>query len=151
MARSLLDKIKILLVEDNPGDARLAIVALRLAEFDCIVDHVVDGVEALDRLHANVHEDNRINLVLMDINMPRMNGRETLDRIKSSDTLKNTHVVMMSTSNSENDISFCHNHGADAFLTKPADLDDFVDQIKSLKSYVLTILHSHGVAEPSRA
>ena len=117
LARSLplSGKINILLVEDNPGDARLAIVALRLAEFDCIVDHVVDGVEALDRLHANVHEDNRINLVLMDINMPRMNGRETLDRIKSSDTLKNTHVVMMSTSNSENDISFCHKHGADAF------------------------------------
>jgi two-component system, chemotaxis family, response regulator Rcp1 len=136
-------KTKILLVEDSPGDARLTIMALKQADFDCIVDHVIDGVEALEHLHAAAEgsPENRIDLVLLDINMPRMNGHETLSRIKRSQILKNTTVVMLTTSESSEEIAFCYEHGGSAFLSKLHDFDAFVETIRGLKNFWIGIVH----------
>jgi CheY-like chemotaxis protein len=138
----MADKVKILLVEDNPGDARLAVIALQMADFDCIVDHVLDGVEALEHLHAAADNaaENRIDLVLLDINLPKMNGREALARIKGSSTLNATPVIMLSTSSAEDDLNFCYKHGADAFLSKAQDFDAFVETIRGLKNFWIGVV-----------
>jgi CheY-like chemotaxis protein len=136
-------KVKILLVEDNPGDAQLTIMALREAEFDCVVEHVLNGVEALEHLHAaaDAKDENRIDLVLLDINMPKLNGRDTLIRIQGSDELRNIPVVMLTTSANEDEVVFCYTHGANAYLNKVHDFDAFVEMIRGFKNFWIGVVH----------
>ncbi len=131
------DHPKILLVDDNLGDAHLAMMALRLAKFGQVVDHVIDGVKALERLRADVATASspKISLVLADINMPRMNGLELLARIRLDVTLRHIPVVMLSTSQSENEVISCYALGARLVLAKQIDFKDFLGVIRDLKQF----------------
>jgi chemotaxis family two-component system response regulator Rcp1 len=137
---------KILLVDDNPGDAHLAMMALRLVKFGRVVDHASDGLEALERLRADVAtaSSHKISLVLADINMPRMNGRELLARIKSDITLRLIPVVMLTTSQSEREATFCYELGASLVLTKHVDFDAFLGVIQELKDFWETCICGGG-------
>ncbi len=143
---ALPDRPKILLVDDCPGDAHLAMMALRMAKFGQVVDHVTDGFEALERLRADVAtaSSHKISLVLADINMPRMNGRELLAGIKSDITLRHIPVVMLTTSQCKNEAISCYEYGASLVLTKHVDFDAFLDTIRGLKQFWDTCICGDG-------
>ena len=141
---------KILLVDDNPGDVHLTMMALRLAKFGEVVDHVIDGLVALEHLRANVAtaSSHKVSLVLADINMPRMNGRELLARIKSDITLRHIPVVMLTTSQSEHEAISCYERGASLVLTKHVDFDAFLGVIQELKDFWETCICGGGGLTP---
>src|ERR1700722_11159032 len=125
---------EVLLVEDSPGDGRLTQEAFR--DFDKSVHlHVaVDGVDAMAFLkrqgvHANAP---RPDFILLDLNLPRMDGREVLARIKSDDSLKLIPTVILTTSDAEADIAKSYLLQANCYLTKPVELDEFEDLVKSV-------------------
>lgn len=137
-----MGKAKILLVDDSLGDATLLKEALRLAEFDGIVDHVLDGAEALKYLHLGVEVDgnSKTSLIFMDVNMPRMNGIEALAEIRSHRHFQHIPVVMLTTSNSMDDMNFCYSLGANAFLTKQTDFDEFCSMIRGMLHFWTAIV-----------
>jgi chemotaxis family two-component system response regulator Rcp1 len=134
--------IDILLVEDSPGDARLTREAFR----DCRVlnnlHHVEDGVEALAFLNREgaYGEVPRPDLILLDLNLPRMDGRELLATIKRDEGLKRIPVVVLTTSNDERDVLRTYNLHANCFITKPVHLDRFLEVVKSIEEFWLTIV-----------
>ena len=120
--------MRILLVDDNPGDARLIREALREGHYHADIDHVEDGVEAMHYLrHTSQYQaKSRPGLVLLDLNMPRKDGREVLSEIKNDPELKSIPVIILTTSDAESDISLCYQNHANCYLTKPVELDDFI-------------------------
>lgn len=127
----------ILLVEDNPGDARLIQEALKDSKLPNIVHHAKDGVEALaflqkDEPHADAP---RPDLILLDLNMPRMNGLELLKRIKNDPFLRRIPVVVLTISKSEEDIISSYNLHANCFISKPVDLDQFSGILQAINDY----------------
>lgn len=131
--------IEILLVEDNPGDARLAIEAFkdgadRLASR---LHHVEDGVEALEFLRRqNSHSGAvRPDLILLDLNLPRKDGREVLAEIKEDPDLKLIPVLVLTTSLAERDIFETYNLHANGYVTKPLDLDEFAEVVASIQNF----------------
>lgn len=134
--------IEILLVEDNPGDVRLTREALRDAKVHNQMHVVGDGVEALAYLRRTgpYAQANRPDLILLDLNLPRMNGFEVLDAIKGDDDLKQIPVVILTTSQSEEDIVRGYKLRANAYVTKPVDLDQFIKMIKAIEDFWLEIV-----------
>ena len=134
--------IDILLVEDNEGDARLAREALRESKMRNTLYHVPDGVEAMEFLHqqGNYAQVPRPELILLDLNLPRMDGREVLAAIKNDDNLKRIPVVILTTSDDEADILKSYNLHANCFITKPLGLDQFLKVVKSIEDFWLTIV-----------
>ena len=134
--------IDILLVEDNPGDVRLTIEALRDAKLSNNMQIAKDGEQAIDMLWRNPgYEDLPIpDLIILDLNLPRIDGREVLQRIKAHDTLKRIPVVVLTTSSQEEDILKSYNLHANCYITKPVDLDKFIDVVKSIESFWLAIV-----------
>lgn len=134
--------IKILLVEDNPGDVRLTQEAFRDAKVKIILNVVNDGVEAMAYLRQeDKYKDvSRPDLVLLDLNMPRKNGHEVLSEIKTDDALKRIPVVVLTVSKSEEDIIKSYNHHANCFITKPVDLVQFLNVVRSIEDFWLTIV-----------
>lgn len=134
----------ILLLEDEPADAHLVRVSLRDARVHCNLHHVVDGREGLDFLqHRAPHETApRPDLILLDLNMPRMNGREFLQAIKADPTLSDIPVVVLTTSEVERDVEASYKSGAAGYITKPVDMEQFIAAITQLSDYwfVLTRL-----------
>jgi len=134
--------IEILLVEDNPGDARLIKEALK--DFKIINDlhHVIDGVEALNFLRKKGKYANspRPDLILLDLNLPKKDGREVLAEIKSDEDLKRIPVVILTISQSEEDILKSYNLHANCYITKPIDLNQFMKVVKSVEDFWLTIV-----------
>lgn len=134
--------IEILMVEDNPGDVRLTREALK----DCKVLthlHVVeDGVAALDFLHRRPpHEAApRPDLVLLDLNLPRMDGREVLAAIKSDPVLKVIPVVVLTTSEAEEDVLRAYRLAANCYVTKPVDLHQFNRIVQAIENFWFTIV-----------
>ena len=132
----------ILLVEDNPGDVRLTKEGLRDGKF--VVDlHVAnDGVEAMEflRKEGKYEDAPRPDLILLDLNMPRKDGRETLEEIKSDENLKLIPVVILTTSNSESDILKSYGLHANSYITKPVDLDQFIHVIQAIESFWMTVV-----------
>jgi CheY-like chemotaxis protein len=119
--------LNILVVDDDDADAMMIEEALRHSDADVSVNRVGDGREALDYLHRSgdhAHAQ-RPDLILLDLNMPRMGGQETLARIKADEQLKAIPVVILTTSNAEADISSSYQHRANAYVTKPMELDEF--------------------------
>ncbi|HPV83569.1 MAG TPA: response regulator [Nitrospira sp.] len=150
----LVKPIEILLVEDNPGDVRLTIEALKEAK---VINHltvVKDGVEALAFLRRQGSYDTapRPHLILLDLNLPRKDGREVLADIKTDDNLKRIPVVVLTTSQDEQDVLKSYNLHANCYITKPVDLDQFVRVVRSIEDFWLGIvvlpasLHQHGAA-----
>lgn len=127
----------ILLVEDDPADAGLAKRALREGRIVCRVNHVRDGVEAMDYLRGRgpFAGSTRPDLILLDLNMPRMDGRAVLAELKMDPDLKTIPVVILTTSDVDRDVNASYLLGANSFITKPMDMDAFFDAIRSVEEY----------------
>ena len=135
----------VLLVEDEPSDAHLVRSALKESKVFCNLHHVVDGIEALDFLRCRGERYRaapRPDMILLDLNMPRMNGREFLTQVKLDETLKAIPVVVLTTSDVERDIVVSYHLGAAGYITKPVDMEQFIDAIRQIGNYwfVLTRL-----------
>jgi chemotaxis family two-component system response regulator Rcp1 len=134
--------IEILLVEDNPGDVRLAIEALKEAKVHNRLSTVADGEAALHFLQRKppYNDAPRPDLILLDLNLPRKSGREVLAEIKADPDLKRIPVVILTTSQAEEDIVKAYNHSANCYITKPVDLDQFIKVVRSIEEFWLTIV-----------
>lgn len=134
--------IEILMVEDNPGDVRLTLEALKSCKVLNEVNVVEDGVAALDYLHrrAPYEAASRPDMVLLDLNLPRMDGREVLAAIKSDPVLKVIPVVVLTTSEAEEDVLRAYNLAANCYVTKPVDLHQFTRIVRGLEDFWLTIV-----------
>jgi CheY-like chemotaxis protein len=134
--------IEILLVEDNPGDVRLTKEALREAKVCNRIHTVYDGLEALAFLNR---KGNYVNvpfpdLILLDLNLPKKDGREVLISIKAEEKFKRIPVVVLTTSKSEEDIVKSYELQASCYVTKPVDLDQFLEVVKAIGDFWLTIV-----------
>ncbi len=136
------DIIDILLVEDNEGDARLAQEAMRDSKIKNKIYHVIDGVEAMKFLrHEGKYKNSpRPDLILLDLNLPKKDGREVLSDIKQDENLKRIPVVILTVSNAEEDILKSYNLHANCYISKPIDLDQFMKVVKSVEDFWLTIV-----------
>jgi CheY-like chemotaxis protein len=134
--------IEILLVEDNPGDARLAIEALREAKVGNRLNVVQDGVEAVAflRREGEYAGAPRPDLILLDLNLPKKDGREVLAEIKADGDLKRIPVVVLTTSKAEQDILKMYELHANCYITKPVDLDQFMNVVRSIEEFWLTVV-----------
>lgn len=134
--------IEILLVEDNPGDVRLTKEAIKDGKVINNLYVVGDGIEALDFLHkkGSFEKVPRPDLVLLDLNLPRKNGREVLAEIKADENLRSIPVIILSTSEAENDIMKSYELNANCYVTKPVDLDDFMNVVKSIEDFWLSVV-----------
>ena len=134
--------IEILLIEDNPGDARLTQEALNDGKVKNNLHIVYDGVEATDFLFKrNKYKDApRPDLIILDLNLPKKNGHEVLAEIKVDETLKSIPVIILTTSKAEEDILKSYKLQASCFLTKPIDLIGFFEMIKSIEGFWLTLV-----------
>ena len=134
--------IDILLVEDNPGDRRLTVEALKEAKIRNELYEVENGVEAMAFLRKEGKYDAapRPDLILLDLNLPKMDGREVLREIKEDVHLKSIPVVILTTSEAEEDIIKTYESHANCYITKPVDLDQFIRVVKSIENFWLTIV-----------
>jgi two-component system response regulator len=134
--------IDILLIEDNPGDADLARAALEDSKMHNELHVVGDGMEAMDYLrHKGKHaQAPRPDLILLDLNLPKKDGREVLAEIKMDPDLKRIPVVILTISKDEEDILKSYNLHANCFITKPIDLGQFMKVVKSIEDFWLTIV-----------
>jgi len=135
-----------LLVEDNPGDVRLTQEALKNHKVQNNLHVVTDGEEAMDFLRRQGKHKNapRPDIVLLDLNLPRKDGREVLAEIKSDPDLKAIPVVIITSSEAEQDIIKSYNLNANCYVTKPVDLDQFIKVVQSVKDFWLTIVKLPG-------
>jgi CheY-like chemotaxis protein len=134
--------ISILLVEDNPADVRLTREALKEGRVHNELNVVPDGVEALSylRQEGKYRDARRPDLVLLDLNLPRMDGREVLREVKSDERLKTIPIVVLTTSAAEQDVARSYGLHANSYVTKPVDLDEFIAVIRSIEDFWLTIV-----------
>jgi CheY-like chemotaxis protein len=134
--------IEILLVEDNPGDVRLTIEALKDGKVHNNLNLVSDGVDALAflRREGKYAEAPRPDLVLLDLNLPRKDGRQVLQEIKADSKLKRIPVVILTTSQAEEDILKAYNLNANCYITKPVDLEQFIKVVKLIEDFWLTVV-----------
>jgi CheY-like chemotaxis protein len=134
--------IEILLVEDNPGDVRLTREALKDAKVANTLHVVEDGVSAIEFLQRNppFAEVPRPDLILLDLNLPRKNGREVLAEIKSDERYKAIPVVILTTSQAEEDVLRAYNLHANCYITKPVDFTQFTTIVKTIEDFWLTIV-----------
>lgn len=127
-----MKELHILHIEDNEGDIVLTIEALKEANVRHIISMARDGQEALDLLR---NAEKLPDLVLLDINLPKIDGMEVLRMLKQEERLKQIPVVMLSTSSNESDILNASNNGATSFLTKPLDVNKFLEVIESIGAF----------------
>lgn len=134
--------IDILVVEDNPGDARLITEVLKSNEIHNSLNIVKDGVEAMDFLNQNgkFAAMPRPDLIFLDLNLPKKDGREVLTEIKSDDRLKQIPVVVMTMSQAEEDIVKSYSLHANCYITKPIDLDQFVKVVESIENFWFSLV-----------
>lgn len=133
---------RILLVEDNPGDARLTTEALRETKVGNEVTVVEDGVEALAYLRREdpYADAPRPDLILLDLNLPRKDGREVLAELKQDPELERIPVVIFTTSHADQDILSTHELHANGYVTKPVDLEQFMTAVRSIGDFYLNIV-----------
>ena len=134
--------IEILLVEDNPGDVRLTREALKEGKLRNSLSVVGDGVEALAflRREGKFADAVRSDLILLDLNLPKRSGLEVLADIKADEDLRRTPVVILTTSEAEQDIAKSYNLYANCYISKPVDLEQFMKVVKSVEEFWLTIV-----------
>ena len=134
--------IEILLVEDNPGDVRLTREAFADAMVSNNLSVVGDGEEAIAflRRQGDYASAPRPDLILLDLNLPRKSGREVLEDVKNDPELLSIPIVVMTTSEAEGDILNSYYHHANAYVTKPVDLDCFIDVVTKIEGFWLTIV-----------
>ena len=134
--------IEILLVEDNSGDTRLTVEAMKEAKIRNQMHVVKDGVEAIKFLHKEGEYSDmpRPDLILLDLNLPRMSGREVLTTIKGDPDLRSIPVVILTVSRNEEDILRSYEHHANCYVTKPLDLEAFIEVLKGIEHFWFTIV-----------
>jgi len=130
--------IEILLVEDNPADVRLTVEALKEARVRNRLRVARDGVEAMAMLRSD--STPRPDLILLDLNLPRKDGREVLQEIKQDEALRHIPVVILTTSQAEQDILQCYRLRANAFVTKPVEIDQFFHVVRSMEQFWLEVV-----------
>ncbi len=135
-------EIEILLIEDNEGDIRLAKEALIGSKIKNRLSIVKDGQQALEFLHKQDGYEKAVrpDLILLDLNLPKMDGRELLKKIKTDPSLKKIPVVILTTSQAEEDITETYYNYANSFITKPIDWEQFIDVIRSIEDFWLRIV-----------
>ena len=130
----------ILLAEDLPADAGLVREALREGRFYCTLDVVEDGEQALAYLRGEIAGARRPDLLLLDLNLPRLNGREVLAAMKQDPALHLIPVVVLTTSDVERDVEASYSLGAAGFVTKPLDVMEFFQAIHAIEDYWFTVV-----------
>lgn len=142
MVNITLNTIDILIVEDNKGDARLIKEVLNENKLFNSLYFVNDGVEAMEFLHATgkYEEAPKPDLIILDLNLPRKDGREVLSEIKSDPHLKHIPVVIMTISQAEEDILKSYNLHANCYVTKPIDLNQFIKVVKSIENFWFSVV-----------
>jgi CheY-like chemotaxis protein len=132
-----MNEVQILLVEDNEGDIILTKEALKDGRIRNNISVAKDGQQALEMLDASVTLP---DLILLDINLPRVNGFEVLAAIKKNDRLKSIPVIMLTTSGAQNDIMTSYSNYANCFITKPVDFNQFMDVVRSIEDFWISIV-----------
>lgn len=134
--------VEILLIEDNPGDARLTQEALKVGKVKNNLHIVYDGVEATDFLFKRdqYKDAPRPDLIILDLNLPKKNGQEVLAEIKADNNLKSIPVIILTISKAEDDIIRSYNLHANCFLIKPLDLNQFFEVVKSIEDFWFTLV-----------
>jgi len=134
--------VEILLVEDNPADVRLTQEALKEGKVYNNLHWAKDGVEALEFLHRQGKHAAapRPDIILLDLNLPKIDGREVLQDIKKDENLKRIPVVILTTSKAEEDVLKSYNLHANCYVTKPVDLEQFIVVVKSIDMFWLTVV-----------
>ncbi len=140
--------IEVLLVEDNPGDVRLITEALKDAKIHLHISVVHDGVEALAllRRQGNYSTATRPDLILLDLNLPRMNGHEVLATIKEDEVLRRIPVVIVTSSRADRDIATSYDLHANCFVTKPVDLDQFFHVVQAIREFWFVVVKLPRIA-----
>jgi CheY-like chemotaxis protein len=134
--------IEILLVEDNPGDVRLTKEALKEGRFANLINVAVDGFEAMAflRREGKYANASRPDLILLDLNLPKKNGREVLAEIKADSNLKSIPVVVLTSSQAEKDIVATYNLHANCYITKPVDFEQFICVVRSIEDFWFAVV-----------
>ncbi|MFD9704598.1 response regulator [Lentzea sp. NPDC059081] len=142
MSESPLNVIDVLLVEDDPGDALMTQEAFEHHKIRNTLHIVKDGVEALEFLRREGQYVNapRPGLILLDLNLPRKDGREVLSEIKADAELRSIPVVVLTTSEAEEDILRSYSLYANAYVTKPVDFDRFIDVVRQIDDFFVTVV-----------
>jgi two-component system, chemotaxis family, response regulator Rcp1 len=139
MQEILSKPVDILLVEDNPGDVRLTQEAFRESKLNIRLNVVMDGEDALNYLFRRPPYENatRPDMILLDLNIPKKDGREVLEEIKQDDSLRYVPVIILTTSNAEQDIVKTYNLKVNAYINKPVDFDRFFDIVQKIETFWL--------------
>ena len=134
--------MEILLVEDDAGDIDLTKEALEESKLQVSLNVVRDGVEAIAylRREGEYTQATRPDLILLDLNLPRLNGREVLQEIKNDDKLKAIPIVVLSTSDTHEDIRSSYNLGANCYIKKTLDMDKFIEIVRSIENFWFSIV-----------
>jgi two-component system, chemotaxis family, response regulator Rcp1 len=142
MNMSYAKPIEILLVEDSPSDAALTKEALEAGKIANRLNRVADGVEAMDYLRqkGQFAQASRPDLIMLDLNLPRKDGREVLRELKNDPSLKTIPVVVLTTSRADKDILQSYQLSANCYITKPVDFEHFIDVVRTIEKFWLTIV-----------
>jgi chemotaxis family two-component system response regulator Rcp1 len=145
-------EIHILLVEDNEGDIVLTLEAFREARIHNVVDVVRDGEKALEFLKKEgvYRNAGTPDLVLLDINLPKIDGKEVLAAIKQDENLKSIPVVMLTTSDSEKDILESYMRHANCYITKPVGFENFMKVVMTIKDFWISIVQLPGLSNSEK-
>jgi len=125
----------IMVVEDSDDDYEYTEQALRESNLTNPIHRCMDGQDALDTLYSNSKDNTKPGIILLDLNMPKIDGRTVLKKIKEDENLKEIPVIVLTTSSDEIDIDGCYKDGANTYIQKPVDINNFLDAIKRLKEY----------------
>lgn len=132
----------ILLIEDNPGDIRLVVESMKESKKPNNISMVKDGVEAMTYLHHEGVYANAVrpDIILLDLNLPMKNGKEVLAEIKKDPDLKRIPVIVFTASSAERDVINSYDLHANCYITKPVSLDKFIEVVKSIEKFWLTVV-----------
>ena len=139
---SILRSVDILLVEDNPADIRLTREALKENKMANNLSVVIDGIEAMNYLHkkGKYAKATKPDIIFLDLNLPKKDGREVLAELKQDKDLKRIPIVILTSSQAEEDILKTYNLHANCYITKPVDFDQFLKVVNSIEDFWLTIV-----------
>ncbi|MFG1677682.1 response regulator [Micromonospora sp. NPDC049282] len=140
--------VRILVVDDDPGDVLMIEEALEESDVEKVIDVVADGEEAMEflRREGRHTEAQRPDVILLDLNMPRMDGRQVLGEVKQDENLRTIPIVVLTTSNADTDVVSSYTLQANAYVTKPIDLDDFNDVVRRIDEFFgrVVVLPKHA-------
>jgi CheY-like chemotaxis protein len=145
---SHIDEVAILLVEDDPGHARLIEKNLRRGNVTNRIDHVTDGQQAVDYLFCEGEYTDRNHssplLVLLDLNMPVLDGYQVLERMKSDERTKRIPAIILTTTDDAREVARCYELGCNVYITKPVDYDQFSEAMRKLGLFLLVVMIPDG-------